>query len=68
MGRELEEQPKFKGLVKLEVDFGSQTADVKALNASMQSTLIVYKGGKDTGRLAGETKREAIEALLSKAL
>ena len=59
---------RFKDLVRLRVDFDNQKSDVRALNASMQSTLIVYKGESEVGRLVGETDPEAIEALLAKAL
>lgn len=65
---ELEKQDRFKRFVKLEVDFDSQKDALKALGATMQSTLIVFKGDKEVGRVVGETKREAIEALLAKAL
>ncbi len=65
---ELEKQDRFKSFVKLEVDFDSQKDALKALGATMQSTLIVFKGDKEVGRLVGETKREAIEALFAKAL
>lgn len=65
---ELDKDPRFKAFVKLEVDYDSQKAELKQLNANRQSTLIVYKGQKEVGRLVGETRREAIEALLLKAL
>lgn len=65
---ELEQQDRFKGFTRLSVDFDSQKADLKTLGASMQSTLIVYKGDKEVGRVVGETGKGAIEALLAKAL
>lgn len=65
---ELDKVEKYKAFQKIEVDFDSQKDALKALSAKMQSTLIVFKGDKEVGRLVGETKREAIEALLSKAL
>lgn len=65
---ELDKDDRFKAFVKLEVDFDSQKQELKQLNARQQSTLIVYKGKDEVGRLVGETRREAIEALLLKAL
>ena len=59
---------KYKSFVTLDVDFDSQKADVAALKATMQSTLIVYKGDKEVGRSAGDTNAASIEALLAKAL
>jgi thioredoxin 1 len=65
---DLGKQERFKKLVKFEVDFDTQKDALKALNVRMQSTLIVYKGDKEMGRLAYDAKRETIEALLAKAL
>lgn len=65
---ELDKQERFKDFVKIEVDFDTQKDALKSLKATMQSTLIVYKGDKEMGRLAGETNKGAIEALLAKAL
>jgi thioredoxin 1 len=59
---------KFKSFVKLDIDFDSQKADLKALNVQQQSTLIVYKGAKEMGRSTGDTNPASIEALLAKAL
>ena len=66
--KELDKQARFKNFVRIEVDFDTQKDALKALKATTQSTLIVYKGDKEVGRLAGETRKEAIEALLAKAL
>ncbi len=65
---ELEKQARFKPFVKLEVDFDTQKDVLKTLKANMQSTLIVYRGEKEVGRLVGDAKKESIEALLAKAL
>lgn len=65
---ELREQPKFKELRVFAVDFDNQKDVVKSLKAQNQSTFIVFKGGQEVGRSVGDTKRESIEALLTKAL
>ena len=64
----LEAEPKFKDLQVFDVDFDSRKDVVKQFGATMQSTLITYKGTKETGRSAGETKPEAISSLLDKAI
>lgn len=64
----LEADPKFKDLQVFEVDFDSRKDVVKQFGATMQSTLITYKGTKETGRSAGETKPEVIASLLDKAI
>lgn len=65
---ELTGQARFKDLQTFTVDFDSQKDALKALNARTQSTLIVFKGGKEVGRSAGDTKKDSIEALLAKTL
>ena len=64
----LEADPRFKDLMVFDVDFDSRKDVVKKFGATMQSTLITYKGEKETGRSAGETKPEAISSLLDKAI
>jgi len=61
-------QPKFQDLTVLRVDFDSQKKDVRSFGATMQSTLIVFKGREEVGRSVGLTKADAIAALLNKAI
>jgi len=65
---ELSGQPRFKDLQVFKVDFDSQKDALKSLKVQMQSTLIVFKAGKEVGRSTGDTKKDSIDALLSKAL
>ncbi len=65
---ELKAQPRFKDLASFEVDFDSQKDALRLLNVQQQSTLIVFKGGKEVARSTGETSKAAIEGLLAKAL
>ena len=64
----LEADPKFKDLQVFDVDFDSRKDVVKQFRATMQSTLITYHGEKETGRSTGETKPEALSALLDTAI
>ena len=50
------------------IDFDSQKGAVRSLKATMQSTLIVFKGSEETGRSVGDADPESIAALLEKAL
>lgn len=50
------------------VNFDTQKDAVRALRATSQSTLIAFKGTKETGRTVGETKADAIKALITTAL
>lgn len=60
--------PKFKDLKIFRVDFDDMKPVVQAFGAKMQSTLIVFKGTKETGRSVGDTKETSIAALLDKSL
>ena len=51
-----------------DVDFDSRKDVVRQFGATMQSTLITFKGATETGRSAGETKPEAISLLLDRAI
>jgi thiol-disulfide isomerase/thioredoxin len=57
----------YRGLTVFEVDFDRQKDAVKTFRAGAQSTLIAFRGGKETGRSAGETSEAALEMLISSA-
>jgi hypothetical protein len=61
-------QSKFKDMTVLRVDFDTQQSEVRGFRAQARSTLIVFKGTKDVTRSVGETKRDALAALLNKAI
>jgi thiol-disulfide isomerase/thioredoxin len=58
----------FKPITTLKVDYDTQQDVVKAFGVRYQSTLIVFKGGKEVARVTGETDSGKIAALLRKAL
>ena len=66
--KKLLEQEEFKPIHALRVDFDQQKDVVKSFKAIKQSTLIVFKGGKEVDRSLGVTSESAIEGLLRKAL
>jgi thioredoxin-like negative regulator of GroEL len=65
---ELLKTPELRGITAWRVDFDKQKPVVKAFGVRYQSTLIVFKGGKEVGRSTGDTKKESIAALLKKAI
>lgn len=60
--------PAFKDVVMFDLDFDSGGEALRALNVRNQSTLIVFKGEKETGRSAGDTNADSIAALVKTAL
>lgn len=65
---QLRGEPRFKNLVSFNIDFDSQKDLLRRFGVRMQSTLIVFKGNKETGRSTGDTNPASIGALLAKAL
>ena len=57
--------PKFKNVVTFRIDFDAQANEVRAMGAQAQSTLIGFKGTKETARSVGDTNPVSIEQLLS---
>jgi thiol-disulfide isomerase/thioredoxin len=66
--KKLAEDPRFKDVIVLRVDFDSQKDVVRKLQARSQSTLIVFKGTAERGRVVGDAAQASLDALLSKAL
>lgn len=58
----------FKGITTLRVNFDAQKPVVRAFGVRYQSTLIVFKNGKEVGRMTAETDRGRIAELLRKTL
>ena len=65
---QLTREPEFKDLVVFKIDFDNQKADVRAMQATSQSTLIAFKGEQETGRSVGETNPDKLAALVKSAL
>jgi len=56
--------PEYKDLLILRVDFDSQKDVVRILSARSQSTLIAFRGTRETGRSVGDTDPDSIAKLL----
>jgi thioredoxin len=65
---QLTRAPKFDDMVVFKIDFDTQKDAVRALKATSQSTLIVFKGETEKGRSVGDTNANSIQALLDQAL
>lgn len=64
----LSAKPEFRNLIIFRVDFDKQKDAVRGFNAQMQSTLIGFKGTKETGRSVGDTEEPSIQHLLKSTL
>ncbi len=65
---ELSRQPAYKDLTVLMIDFDADKPLVNKYRATMQSTLIAFKGAQEVGRSVGDTTKAGIEALARKAV
>lgn len=64
----LAKQPAYKDVTILTVDFDSEKSVLKQYKVNMQSTLIGFKGGKETARSVGDSTPAGIEGLFKKAV
>jgi thioredoxin 1 len=58
----------YKNIVFFDIDFDSQKNILANFRVTQQSTLIAMKGKQEVSRSVGETKAEAIEALLKSTI
>ncbi len=65
---ELLKEPQFAAISVLKVDYDEQTDAVARFQAPRQSTLVMYRGSSESGRLVAETSESAIRALLQSGL
>lgn len=63
----LSKQEPYKGVAVLMADFDADKAVLKHFKVTSQSTLIAFKGGKETGRSVGDTTPTGIENIFRKA-
>jgi thioredoxin 1 len=61
-------EAQFNNLTIFDVDFDTRKDVLRKFGAQVQSTLIVFKGDKETGRSVGSTSESAIDSLMRKAL
>jgi thioredoxin len=61
-------EPRYAKIVRYRVDFDAQRDAVQKFGARYQSTLILFRGGKEVGRSVGVTSEPAIRELLDRAL
>ncbi|MGO4477927.1 thioredoxin family protein [Massilia sp. 2TAF26] len=60
--------PKYKDVTLLTVNFDTQKPVVAKLKATMQGTLIAFKGGREVARSESDATPEGVEAIFKKSL
>ena len=64
----LMEQPVYKNVTMMTIDFDTQKPLLAKYKVAMQSTMISFKGGQEVGRSVGDTSAAGIEGLVKKTL
>jgi thiol-disulfide isomerase/thioredoxin len=60
--------PAFKDVVFFEVDYDTQRKHVKFFNGKLQSTIIIFKAGKEIDRVIAERDASELQVFLKKSL
>jgi thioredoxin-like negative regulator of GroEL len=60
-------QPGLADITLLKIDFDRQRPLLRQFRVSQQSTLIMFRDGRETGRSIGDTRPASLRALLAKA-
>jgi thiol-disulfide isomerase/thioredoxin len=62
------ENPEFRNLVIFDADFDANRDALVKLNAHTVTTLVIYRDSAEILRSSGETRPDAVEAVLNNAL
>ncbi len=65
---QLLQTPQFRPLTLYVADFDTEKALKKALSVTEQSTIVVFKGGKEIARSTGDTQQDRLAALLRRSI
>ncbi len=64
---EIDKSPRFKNMISFTLDYDKDKAVLRQFNVQKQSTMVVFKGAKEVGRLVGESDTGALTKLLARA-
>ena len=66
--KELSQAPEFKRLTLFVANFDTEKTLRKSLGVNQQSTVVVFKGGKESARSTGDTQQDSLAGLLRHAI
>lgn len=66
--KQLMQTPQFQPLTLYVADFDTEKALKKSLAVTQQSTIVVFKGGKEIARSTGDTHQDSLAALLRRSI
>jgi thioredoxin 1 len=66
--KELTQSPEFKGVTLFVADFDTEKVLERSLGVSKQSTIVVFRNGKETARSTGDTQQANLSEILRRAI
>jgi thiol-disulfide isomerase/thioredoxin len=65
--KDLAQSPELKSLTLYIANFDTEKSLKKSLGVTQQSTIVVFKNGKESARSTGDTQQDSLAALLRHA-
>ena len=66
--KELTQSPEFMGITLFVANFDTEKVLERSLGISKQSTIVVFKNGKETARSTGDTQYDTLSEILRSAI
>ena len=66
--KDLAQTTDLKSVILYVANFDTEKALKKSLGVTQQSTIVVFKNGKETARSTGDTQADSLAALLRRAI
>ncbi|MGA2780095.1 MAG: thioredoxin family protein [Steroidobacteraceae bacterium] len=66
--KRLTETPEFKSVTLYIANFDTENALKKSLGVTKQSTIVVFKNGREAARSTGDTQQDNLAAILRHAI
>jgi len=66
--KDLAQQPEFARVTLYIANYDTEKGLKKSLRVTKQSTIVVFKGGKEAARSTGDTQESSLASLLREAL
>ena len=66
--KELTQSPEFMGVTLFVANFDTEKVLKRSLGISKQSTIVVFKNGKETARSTGDTQYDTLTEILRSAI
>jgi thioredoxin 1 len=66
--KKLTQSPEFTGVTLFVANFDTEKVQARSLGISKQSTIVVFKNGKEAARSTGDTQYDSLSEILRRAI